>query len=81
MADNLVPHFHNTGGEPSIDIGVREFKCIGAEPPFDQPHVFLDMGEETEIICPYCSTHYRFTADLKPNQTRPHGYLLAQAIG
>ncbi len=81
MADNLVPHFHNTGGVPSIGIGVREFKCVGAEPPHDHPHVFLDMGEEADIVCPYCSTLYRFAAELKPDQTRPEGHLLAAAIG
>ena len=30
--------------------------CVGARPPFDHPHVFLDMGDDHEIICPYCST-------------------------
>ena len=33
--------------------------CVGAMPPFDHPHVFLDMGDDDEIICPYCSTLYR----------------------
>ena len=31
-------------GMPAIDIGVKEFMCVGANPPFDHPHVFLDMG-------------------------------------
>ena len=56
MADNPVPHFHNNDGAHAISIGVGEFMCIGATPPFDHPHVFLDMGDETEIVCPYCST-------------------------
>ncbi len=26
--------------------------CIGALPPFDHPHVFIDMGAASEAICP-----------------------------
>ena len=59
MADHVVPHFHNDPGVPVIEIGAREFMCVGATPPFDHPHVFLDMGDDNEIICPYCSTLYR----------------------
>ena len=43
-------------------VPVREFECTGASAPFDHPHIFLDMGSETEIVCPYCSTRYRYRA-------------------
>src|SRR6478752_4761897 len=62
MSDHVVPHFHNDAGVPVIEIGSREFMCVGANPPFDHPHVFLDLGNDNEIICPYCSTLYRFAA-------------------
>lgn len=65
MADKTVPHFHNQPGVPVVRVGAREFMCIGALPPFDHPHVFLDMGGDTEIICPYCSTLYRLEPRLK----------------
>lgn len=71
MADQMVPHFSNDRGVESIAIGVREFMCIGARPPFDHPHVFLDMGDEAEIICPYCSTLYRYDPALRPTETQP----------
>ena len=48
-------------GMPAIDIGVKEFMCVGANPPFDHPHVFLDMGSDNEKVCPYCSTLYRYS--------------------
>ena len=54
-----------------IEIGSKEFMCVGANPPFDHPHVFLDLGNDNEIICPYCSTLYRFAADLKAGEARP----------
>ena len=71
MAEHVVPHFHNDPGVPVIEIGVKEFMCVGATPPYDHPHVFLDMGEDNEIICPYCSTLYRFDPKLDPHAARP----------
>jgi len=78
MADHVVPHFHNTEGVQSVTIGVKEFMCIGAKPPFDHPHVFLDMGDASEMICPYCSTHYRYNADFDPTETAPEGHLFTE---
>jgi uncharacterized Zn-finger protein len=71
MAERIVPHFHNDAGVGLIEIGAKEFMCVGALPPFDHPHIFLDMGEDTEIICAYCSTLYRFDPSLAPGAARP----------
>ena len=71
MADTRTPHFHNTEGHRAVTIGVREFMCIGAKPPFDHPHVYLDMGHDEEIICPYCSTLYKHNPKLGANEARP----------
>ena len=71
MAEEIVPHFHNTPGVPVIEIGAKKFMCIGEKPPFDHPHVFIDMGDETETVCPYCSTLFRYVADLDPRSARP----------
>lgn len=79
MADHVIPHFHNDAGVPMIEIGAREFMCVGARPPFDHPHIFCDMGDENEIICPYCSTLYRFDAKLGPAEARPGSCALKDA--
>jgi uncharacterized Zn-finger protein len=71
MTDTIVPHFHNDPGVAVIEIGAREFMCVGAKPPFDHPHVFCDMGEDAEYICPYCSTLYRHDPTLAPYAARP----------
>ncbi len=71
MAASVVPHFHNDAGIPVIEIGAHEFKCVGANPPFDHPHVYLDMGSDHEIICPYCSTLYRYNSNLKADEANP----------
>ncbi|MGE3246372.1 MAG: zinc-finger domain-containing protein [Beijerinckiaceae bacterium] len=65
MADHATPHFHNQPGLPSIKVRVKEFMCIGALPPFDHPHIYIDMGSDTEAICSYCSTRFVFDAGLK----------------
>jgi uncharacterized Zn-finger protein len=73
MAGGTIPHFQNDAGHPVIEIGVKEFMCVGANPPFDHPHVFLDMGGDDEKVCPYCSTLFRFNQALKADETRPEG--------
>lgn len=71
MAEHSIPHFHNDSGVPAIEIAAREFMCIGAKPPFDHPHVYLDMGSDNEIICPYCSTLYRLSSKLHGVESVP----------
>lgn len=71
MTDQIVPHFHNDLGVPVIEIGAKEFMCVGALPPFDHPHVFCDMGDDDEYICPYCSTLYRHNPSLAAKEARP----------
>ena len=64
MADHSIPHFHNDPGEPTIRVRVKEFMCVGAKPPFDHPHIFIDMGDDDETVCGYCSTRYVYDATL-----------------
>ena len=71
MAAGSTPHFQNSMGLPRIEIGAKEFMCIGATPPYDHPHVFLDMGQAAEIICPYCSTLYRYSKSLPAGSASP----------
>ncbi len=71
MAKIGVPHFHNDIGVEKIHIGVKEFQCMGARPPMDHPHIYLDMGADDQIVCPYCSTLYVYDATLRPDQTDP----------
>ena len=73
MADYGTPHFQNDAGHDVIEIGVSEFMCVGAHPPYDHPHVYLDMGDEGEKVCPYCSTLYRLKRTLGRHDTLPAG--------
>ncbi len=73
MAGEYVTHFQNGAGHAVIEVGVKVFMCLGTNPPFDHPHVFLDMGFDSEKVCPYCSTLYRYSAHLKATETQPAG--------
>ncbi len=73
MAQTLVPHFVNDIGVNRIKVGVKEFQCMGAAPPQDHPHVYLDMGHNDEVICPYCLTLYVYDAALAATESEPDG--------
>jgi uncharacterized Zn-finger protein len=76
MAVSVVPHFANDPGAEKIYVGVKEFQCMGARPPHDHPHVYLDMGADGQILCPYCSTLYVHDTRLGPTQSDPSGCLV-----
>jgi uncharacterized Zn-finger protein len=65
MADHAVAHFHNEPGVETIRVAVHEFMCMGALPPLDHPHIYIDMATENEAICSYCSTRFVYDARLK----------------
>ena len=68
-----VPLFFNQSGVSSIEIGVFAFDCMGVPAPDNHPHVYLNMGMQANIRCPYCSTQYRFNPALRWNETIPPG--------
>lgn len=74
-----TPLFFNELGVKGIDVGVAAFDCMGLMPPHDHPHVYLNMGDQPDILCPYCSTEYRFNAALPANETIPAGCWAARA--
>ncbi|MBI1262739.1 MAG: zinc-finger domain-containing protein [Rhizobiales bacterium] len=80
MHSKGTPKFQNDAGSREIGIGVKEFECMGANPPFDHPHIYLDMGRDSEIICPYCSTLYKFDAKLHDDETVPSGALFTEKL-
>ena len=79
MAASVVPHIANDMGVEKIFTGVKEVKCLGARAPFDHPHVVLDMGQDTQILCPYCSTLFIFDPRLHADETDPKGCIVTPA--
>ncbi len=66
-----IPKYWNDEGVAEIAIGTRAFHCIGASPPMDHPHVYLNMGEQADILCPYCGTRFRFDAGMSGDADTP----------
>ena len=71
MTGDDYPMFRNDLAVREIRIGTKEFKCIGASPPHDHPHVYLNMGREDAILCSYCATLFRFDSRLGPFDADP----------
>ena len=77
MTGSAVPHLANDAGVDKIRVGVHELNCMGARAPFDHPHVYLDMGRDGQILCPYCATLYIYDATLGASETNPDGCVVA----
>ena len=71
MGKEYTPLFHNEMGVEEVVVGVRHFGCMGALPPMDHPHVYLEIASEDTVTCPYCSTRYRFDPELDEKECRP----------
>jgi len=71
MVGTTTPKFQNDMGVETIEIGAREFECIGATPPLDHPHIYLDMGTSGQVVCPYCSTLFRLNKSMDSDASNP----------
>ena len=76
MAASTIPHLANDAGVEKIMVGVKEFQCMGARAPYDHPHVYLDMGADDQILCPYCSTLYVYDKHLAADESDPPGAIV-----
>lgn len=81
MAASVVPHIANDKGVEKIFVGVKELQCMGARPPHDHPHVYLDMGSDNQILCPYCSTLYVHDPRLEVSETDPADCIVRDLAG
>ena len=68
-----LPSYQNEIGVGEIRIGAVEFHCVGALPPGDHPHIYLNMSGKASIRCPYCATDYVHDAALRWDTTVPAG--------
>jgi len=42
----------------TIEVDAPKVACGGGGGALGHPKVYLEMGDKTEITCPYCSRHY-----------------------
>ncbi|MEC8851089.1 MAG: zinc-finger domain-containing protein, partial [Pseudomonadota bacterium] len=41
-----------------IEVDKTNVACDGGGGPLGHPRVFLHMGEDDSVTCPYCSRHF-----------------------
>ena len=51
----------------TIEVETTRVKCDGGGGALGHPRVYLEMGDETYVECPYCDRRF----ELKPG-ARPH---------
>lgn len=44
--------------EDTIEVTTKRVACDGGGGALGHPKIYLEMGERTEVTCPYCSRHY-----------------------
>jgi uncharacterized Zn-finger protein len=79
MMASRYPKFRNDRAVPEIRIGAREFNCIGVSPPQDHPHVYINIGDQDTILCPY--SRYRYDSRLAPFEADPQDCLFVDPGG
>jgi uncharacterized Zn-finger protein len=51
----------------TIEVGDATVGCDGGGWPLGHPKVYLRIGDEREIVCPYCSRRYVLAAGAAPS--------------
>ncbi len=42
----------------TYEVETTRVACDGDGGPLGHPRVFLEIGDDGEIVCPYCSRHF-----------------------
>ena len=53
-----VPHPMTTPAPETIIVDKRRIACDGVGGALGHPRVFLEMGQGTEVECPYCDRKF-----------------------
>jgi len=49
----------------TIEVAQKVVACDGGNGPLGHPRVYLNMGEKTQVDCPYCGRLYKLKAGAK----------------
>lgn len=52
--------------EEKTEVDSRVVGCDGGGGALGHPMVYLNMGDRTEVVCPYCSRHFVLAANAAP---------------
>lgn len=68
MVGYIIFYFQNDGGYCVIEVGVKEFMCMGVFVFFDYLYIYIDMGVDSEKVCFYCLIFFKYNLLFKENQ-------------
>lgn len=49
-----------------VEVKIPKVTCQGDGGALGHPRIYLNMGDEREIDCPYCGRRFRLNEDAKP---------------
>ena len=49
------PEIKNEQSRDVIYVTSKKLSCKGVDGPLGQPKIYVDMGDDKKILCPYCS--------------------------
>jgi uncharacterized Zn-finger protein len=52
--------------EPPVIAQGRVVRCDGGGGPLGHPNVFLHIGADGQVVCPYCSRRFVLADNAKP---------------
>ena len=55
----------------SFALAAASLNALGLSRRKIHPHIYLNMGDFSEIVCPYCSTLFRFDPSLGAHEADP----------
>jgi Zinc-finger domain len=64
------PKFHNEVGVPIVALAAVSSSALRVSRR-KITHIYLNMGDANEIVCPYCSTLFRFDQSLGAYEADP----------
>ena len=56
------------GADETVYVNGKRVSCDGGGGALGHPRVFLEMGDKTEIECPYCSRHFVLAEDAEDSE-------------
>jgi len=58
MSDRPAETFSSTGTPELVAVRTRRVACDGVGGALGHPRVYLEMGEESFVECPYCDRRF-----------------------
>jgi uncharacterized Zn-finger protein len=55
----------------TLHVNSKKISCNGGSTALGHPLVYLNMGKNDYVICPYCSKYFTIKSKAKPSSPKP----------